>query len=119
MIDKDAVRDFFDNIKEQADLDTNEPLLYGYFFTDSDIDKLKKASAALQKQGYKYVDIFDAEVEEGEESFYYLHVVKVEIHNVNSLDQRNKELYKFADMYNIDEYDGFDVGAVDFDPTKE
>jgi regulator of RNase E activity RraB len=118
MITKDAIQQVFDDLDHQGDMNTNGPLLYGYFFTDTDGAKLVAACEELQKMGYKYVDIFEPEVDDGDEPFYYLHVEKVETHSVDSLDQRNKELYKFADKFNLDSYDGFDVGHVDFDPAK-
>lgn len=118
MITKDAIQQVFDDLDTQGDMDTKGPLLYGYFFTDPDGDKLYSASEELQKMGYKFINIFQPEVDEGDDPFYYLHVEKVETHSVDSLDKRNQEFYKFADKFNLESYDGFDVGHVDFDPTK-
>jgi hypothetical protein len=118
MITKDAIQQVFDQLLKQGNMDTKEPLLYGYFFTDADGAKLFAVSEELEKLGYKYVDIFEPDVDEADDAVYYLHVEKVETHTVDSLDLRNKEFYKFADKYNLESYDGFDVGNVDFDPSK-
>lgn len=112
MIDKESVKAFFDDLPN-CDLDPANELLYGYFFTDTDKTKLLIASKELEKLGYKYVDIFDADVDEDDEPFYFLHVEKIEIHSVDSLLQRNSELYSFADKFDLDSYDGFDVGPRD------
>ncbi|CAM1352204.1 ribonuclease E inhibitor RraB [Tenacibaculum ascidiaceicola] len=113
MITKDIIIDFFKNLKLKGDFNIKEKLLWGYFFLDKDINKLKKLSKKLEQNNYTFVDIFEAEKEEAEDpQEYYLHVEKIEHHNVETLDKRNKELYLLAEKNNIEYYDGFDVGNV-------
>lgn len=113
MITKETVEDFFENVNKGDEFDTSEVLLWGYFFLDFDLSKLKSASEKLVSAGYRFVDIFEAEKEnEEDEQEYYLHVEKIERHDVNSLHKRNSELYDFADANEIDSYDGFDVGNI-------
>ena len=43
---------------------------------------------------------------------WWLHVEKIEVHSVASLDARNQVLYRSADEQGLDAYDGMDVGPV-------
>ncbi len=113
MITREDIKIFFEDVNNGNEFDTSSKLLWGYFFLDADKKKLKKASKKLVEQGYKYVQIFEAEKENDENvQEYYLHVEKIEYHNVDTLNQRNKELYLFAEQNSIDSYDGFDVGNI-------
>ena len=112
MITKDDIQTFFENLKD-SDIDSNNQLIYGYFFTDPNATKLESASQDLVKLGYKFVDIFEAEVEDDDEPFFYLHVEKVEKHSVDSLDKVNQTLYVLADKYELESYDGFAAGPIE------
>jgi hypothetical protein len=105
--------EMFYGIKQNGQWDLSEPLLWGYFFTDSDPYKLESVVPTLQEMGYKFVGIFQADKEsEDEPDLFFLHVELVEIHNSTSLDKRNDELYIFAHQKGLDSYDGMDVGPV-------
>lgn len=105
--------EMFNNIIENGQWDLSKPLLWGYFFTDNDPNKLEQVIPKIQSMGYTVVDIFQAEKEdENEADSFYLHVEKVEIHNSKSLDKRNDEFYVFAHKNGLDSYDGMDVGPV-------
>lgn len=110
MITIETLVAFFNDLKEEGDFDITKPLLYSYFFTDESETKLTEASEVLEKLGFGTVEIFDAEVEDGETPFFYLQVEKVEIHDAETLDLRNKEFYKFVEKYGLESYDGFDLG---------
>lgn len=113
MITKATLTDFFDDLKSKGDFDATKPLLYGYFFTDENQEKLLEAKKVLQKDGYTFVDIFEAENEENVPTYFYLHIEKIEIHDVASLHKRNTAFYLFAEKYNLNSYDGFDIGNVE------
>jgi hypothetical protein len=114
MIEKETIQELFDDIKEVEKWNTNHPLLYSYFFLDKSLEKLEIARKELEKVGYEFVEVFTAEPQEDDESkMYYLQVEKVEIHSVNSLFDRNKELYSVAEKFKLDSYDGFDIGKVE------
>ena len=103
----------FNNIKEQGQWDIAKPLLWGYFFTDSNPEKLETLLPKLQNMGYKEVGIFQANKEDPKETdLFYLHVEKLEIHDSYSLDKRNDEFYNLSSKEGIDSYDGMDVGPV-------
>lgn len=105
--------DMFNNIAEQGQWDLSKPLLWGYFFTDNDPNKLELVIPKIQAMGYKVVAIFQAEKEdENEPDLFYLHIENPEVHNSESLDKRNDEFYIFAYENGLDSYDGMDVGPV-------
>lgn len=112
MIEVQALEDMFSNIKSTTTWDLNGPMLWGYFFTDTSEEKLQSFVSILQKQGYRFVDLYVPELDEGMEEYFFLHVEKEEIHSVSSLHQRNQELESLAYLHQIGSYDGMDVGPV-------
>lgn len=111
------LRDMFDSIERGAGWDMSQPMLWGYFFTDSDRDKLRRAADELVEQGYRFVDIFEAS-DDDPVSLYFLHMEKVEIHDPESLDRRNQELYDLAERLGLRSYDGMDVGPPEHDLSE-
>ena len=100
----------FDKMELQG-VDTKKPLLYGYFFYDSNKLKLEKLKDELVKLNYKKVRLEKTEKQE-----FILHVEKIEIHSRASLLEREKQLDKLSKTFQIATYDGWDVGNAD--PTK-
>lgn len=90
-------------------------LLWGYFFVDTGVEKLESLGQHLESVGYRFVDIFKLEKDEGEKPSgeYMLHVEKVEIHSQATLAKRNIELARLAAGSGIVAYDGWDVGQVE------
>ncbi len=84
------------------------PLLWGYFFTDPNFEKLKLVADALSSKGYRFVSIYPTD----DKSTFFLHVEKVEHHTPESLNIRNIEFDDLADRFNLESYDGMDVGLV-------
>jgi hypothetical protein len=82
------------------------PLLWGYFFTDPDSKKLEPVAEYLSSKGYRVVAIYPTD----DKSTFLLHVEKVEHHTPESLNQRNLEFYKLANRFELESYDGMDVG---------
>jgi Regulator of ribonuclease activity B len=105
-ITKDQLTAMFKNMAEKSKWDLTKPMLWGYFFTNETRDALDKNKDRLVKDGYRFVDIYN----NGEK--WWLHVEKEEVHTVNSLFLRNKDLYKFASDHSISTYDGMDVGPI-------
>lgn len=100
----------FDNIRHDTAWNIDGPMLWGYFFTDQSPDKLRELSAHLQSTGYRFVDLFIPELDDGEDEYYFLHVERVESHTVESLHERNQELESLAQQMGVRSYDGMDVG---------
>jgi tetratricopeptide (TPR) repeat protein len=96
---------------ELAGVNTQQPLLYGYFFFDGDKSKLEKLNHELLKENYKLVRL-----EKTSKQNFILHVEKVEIHSRASLLERETQLDQMAKKFQVEIYDGWDVGNPD--PTK-
>jgi len=109
-IDIQTIEEMFADIREKTDWNIDGPMLWGYFFTDSSRDKLKKLADVLEQQGYTFVELFIPEIDDGEEEYHFLHVERIEPHTVLSLHERNQQLYALAEKHDIDTYDGMDVG---------
>ena len=116
MIDLASLEDMFANMRADSGWNVDGPLLWGYFFTDRSAQKLQDLVPILEAQGYRFVDIFIPEGDDGhvdEEPYYFLHVEKVEIHSAQSLHEKNSQLYALAELHALDSYDGMDVGPVE------
>jgi hypothetical protein len=114
VIAKDQLELMFQQIADNTDWDLSSPLIWGFDFTDASADKLRAATPALEKEGYRFVDIFLADkAEPTDADLWMLHVEKIEVHTPDSLDQRNAELYRFAAEHGLGAYDGMDVAPVD------
>lgn len=111
VITKDALVKMFDGMAANTNWDLSGPLLWGYFFTDSSKEKLERVAPLLESQGYRLVDIYQADSDESDEpDLWWLHVEQIEHHTADTLDERNQILYQFADKHGLGSYDGMDVG---------
>jgi hypothetical protein len=114
VISREQLVEMFENIAKDTSWDMSKPMLWGYFFTDTDKVKLERAVPLLQKQGYRFVEIFLSEKEEADElDLWWLHVEKVEVHTPDTLNARNRSLYQFASDQELESYDGMDVGPIE------
>jgi hypothetical protein len=110
MITKEEMVELFDDMKKNAPWDITKPLLWGYFFTDTNKTKLELAQVLLKAKGYQIVGIYDSKPEADTPALWWLHIEKVETHTVDTLDARNREFYQFAEDHQLEAYDGMDVG---------
>jgi hypothetical protein len=112
MIDRSLLVDMFERMTRQG-VDLTQELLWGYFFTDPDREKLERAGRELEAAGYRFVEIFGGPDDPDPAPTFYLHVEQIERHDVSSLDARNGVLTEFAEEWGLESYDGMDVGPVD------
>ena len=113
MIDQETINRFFANIKSKGDFEIQNELTWGFFFVSINVDFILDVKNYLVNKGYQYVDLFEAEKEqEGDESEFFLHMQKIEIHTAETLNERNKLLYGIAEKFDV-EYDGFDLGRIE------
>jgi hypothetical protein len=112
MIDLDQIKAMFANVTEGAGWDLSQPMEWGYFFTDRQRAKLEAALRELQKDGFRFIDIFIPQLEKGEQDYFFLHVVKVGVHTPETLFEQNAALYALAAKHGLDSYDGMDVGPI-------
>ncbi len=109
----ESLVEMFQNIEGNTDWDTTKNLLWGYFFTHNEPERLEKASRTLGEKGYRIVNIYLSDKDDpNEPDKYWLHIEKAETHTPESLDKRNNEFYIFAHELGLDSYDGMDVGPV-------
>jgi hypothetical protein len=107
-IERSALVEMFDNIRATTEWDMSGDMLWGYFFTDTDPDKLARAGQLLAERGYRCVSVRPPEDDPA--GLHWLHVERIETHSVDSLDERNDELSDFAHDLELHSYDGMDVG---------
>jgi Regulator of ribonuclease activity B len=113
MISRDALQDMFDYMRARARWSIDGVCLWGYFFTDYSRERLMTAVPALERMGYRFVDILDKPTpQDDDQLILYLHVEREEQHTVDSLDTRNRELERFAAEFQLEHYDGMDVGPI-------
>jgi hypothetical protein len=108
----EGIRQIFAEAKQQDNWNTDEQMLYSYYFVDEDADKLEELGLELEEKGYDFIGVFELGDEETDEATgeYLLHVDKEEKHTPESLAQRNVELQKIADEREIQTYDGWEFG---------
>jgi hypothetical protein len=111
-IPKSKLAEMFANIREETTWNLDGDMLWGYFFIDADRSALERAATKLEAEGYRYVDLFQPEDAGKPLPYFFLHVEKIETHNVDSLYDRNSQLEAFARRNGLDTYDGMDVGPV-------
>lgn len=85
-------------------------MLWGYFFADAELNRLNAAQRELEALGYRFVELFETEVDGRPSGEFMLHVEKLETHTVDSLDSRNGELEALSARHGLQSYDGMDVG---------
>lgn len=117
MISHHQIVDFFDRTRQltrngQAHYDIDQPCRWSYFVIDADRAKLTQAGRYLQQQGYEVVGFLNPRPEDNQQTVL-LRFDRVERHTPESLLARNSELYKLAIDFDLDGYDGMDVGAID------
>jgi len=102
------LEEMFASMRAQTDWDIDGEMLWGYFFTDPTVDKLKNVVGPLVRGGYRFVSIYEAR----DKSSHVLHVDRFEKHTPATLYARNAELYRIAEEFGLESYDGMDVGPV-------
>ena len=112
MITRDDLEEMFAHARERAKWNVDDVCLWGFFFTDHDRDKFSTAASALERMGYRVVGILEPTPHDDDQGLLFLHVEKEEFHTVASLDERNHELYQFAEEFGLESYDGMDVGPI-------
>jgi hypothetical protein len=103
----EQLEDMFREIAE-AGWDTRSDLLWGYFFTDPDPERLQPIATRLAELCYRFVSIFETD----DQSTHFLHVEREESHSPESLFDRNLQFNSLAEEFDIESYDSMDVGPV-------
>ena len=107
-MDLQQMEQMFANMRAQTKWNVDGEMLWGYFFTDPDTNKLERVSQRLTVSGYRLVQIYPTD----DKSTCVLHVERIEKHTAQTLHARNSELEKLASEFGLESYDGMDVGPV-------
>ena len=118
MITKEILQGFFENTRNLRDegktpFDIDDVCRWSYFFVDSDREKLTRVGQFLEDKGYEVVGFLEPTPEDDDQETIYLRADCVEKHTVDSLQERNQELYGIAEQFGVRDYDGMDVGSID------
>lgn len=108
VITLEQLEDMFANMRSKSNWNVDGELLWGYFFTDPDPKKLERVVEPLIQSGYRFGSIYETD----DKRTHFLHVEKVEKHTPQTLHDRNTELYRLAEEYGLESYDGMDVGPI-------
>ena len=106
MIDAAAAKGLFLKLRLSG-LDPAGPLDWGYFFTAKGRAALQRASAELQAQGYRVIELKD----DREKGLHWLHLAKVEQLSVGTLLARYEECERLVQRFGLLSFDGVDAGA--------
>lgn len=108
----EGIKEIFAEARREDNWNTDEPMLYSYYFVDKDADKLDSLGVALEEKDFDYIGVYELGEEETDESTgeFLLHIDKLEKHTPESLAQRNVEFQTLADEYGIQTYDGWEFG---------
>lgn len=104
----ERMEQMFANMRAQTKWDIDGELLWGYFFTDPDTNKLERVSQRLTASGYHFVQIYPTD----DKGTSVLHVERIEKHTPQTRHVRNGEFAKLASEFGLESYDGMDVGPV-------
>lgn len=104
----EQLEQMFWNMKNKSGWNATGDLLWGYFFTDVKPKKLEPLAAHLVELGYRFVSIYETD----DRSTNFLHVERVEAHTPASLFILNAQMNALASQFDVDSYDGMDVGPL-------
>ena len=94
----------FAPIAKDTTWDMQKPMLWGYFFVSEWKLPLEVSRGLLGLVGFRYVGLIRQD-----EGPWQLHVECIEVHDVDTLSDRDVRLSRFASLL-CSEYDGWDVG---------
>jgi hypothetical protein len=102
----DNLIDIFNKMKADG-FDTVLPLKRGFYFVDTDKEKLQNVFNELKDSDYILEDIYLTD-----DSCWTLHASKIDTLTPETLHRRNNAFNELADFCNIDLYDGWDVEKI-------
>jgi Regulator of ribonuclease activity B len=113
MIEIEDLEKLFEIVRSNKCCDLSQPCLWSYFFTDSNRARLLAVAPELESLGYAVVALLEPTPEDDDQETLFLRFDRVERHTVDSLHQRNCELYAFAEIHGFASYDGMEVGPAE------
>ncbi len=98
----------FDNMQNKSGWNATGDLLWGYFFTDPNPNKLRPLADHLIDIGYRFVSIYETD----DRSTHFLNVECIEAHTPASLFNHTSQMNTLASQFGVESYDGMDVRPV-------
>lgn len=102
----DSLKQVFEKMENDG-LDTSQPLKWGYFFFNKAKDNLIEAFKEIEEREYTLENIF-----QNEDNDWVMEISKIEVHDPESLNNRNEAMNRLAEHFEIELYDGWDVGKI-------
>lgn len=97
----------FQHMQYNAGWDIRKKMFWGYYFLDSDVNKLETFGHEMKKYGFEVV-----EIRELPDNQFLLHVEEHVVHSAKSLFDQCHKLAKLAKTNNIEIFDGWDVEPI-------
>lgn len=104
MVTLESIKNTFEKMSEDG-VNVEKELLWGFFFTNKTPDKLTEVGNKLKNQGYSVVDIY-----QDDNGLFWLNIEKVGIYTPETLYEVCNNFYDLAKEYELDSFDGYDVG---------
>lgn len=105
MITLEEIQALFDDLRADTDWNVDGPLTWGYYFTDTDSDRLKPLSEHLCAGGYRFIELYATE----DSRRYFLHLERVERLRPESVLRRHRQMEEKAAEFGVEAFDGLDV----------
>ncbi|MGB0893606.1 MAG: ribonuclease E inhibitor RraB [Parashewanella sp.] len=117
-ISKETLEAFFQETRDftsqaEANFDIDQICRWSYFFGDSSEKKLTALGSHLESEGYEPIGFIEAEADDENPELIFLRVDMEEKHTVESLDERNHQFFTLVKEFEIECYEGMDVGPID------
>ena len=103
----ESVQSIFSKMQSEG-LDINKPLKWGFFFIDKNKESLLKVFNELKDYQYTIESLH-----ESDDGRWVLQVSKIETLLPEKLHRRNISFNELAEHFNVELYDGWDVGPVE------
>ncbi|QKF81428.1 hypothetical protein [Halarcobacter ebronensis] len=97
------IEQFFYELENENDMTLNRVLSWGFFFSDDNVNLLKKAKELLASNDFSKIEVFY------DNGTYHLCLEEITKHDIESLCQRCNNFKKFAKELKIEHFNGFDV----------
>jgi len=99
-----ATYNLFERIRADPGFDLTKPATFGYFFESKDEAATARVREAMTKDGYTFVSEHRTRA-----GVVVLQMAKIEVHTVDSLVERNRNLFAVAASHGEVSYTGWDI----------
>ena len=119
-ISLDVLKAFFEETRDftsqhEANFDIDKVCRWSFFFGGSSEQKLTALGSHLESEGYEPIGFIEADEEDDNPDLIYLRVDMEELHTVDTLHKRNQTLFALVKEFDVEAYEGMDVGPVELE----